>query len=757
MAGDEMFAPLAAGNGAAASADGAGRAKPAPIVPVPVDAPECAWRHPKHGAPVMMRPYHDADGRLVGFTARVEYDGADGKRAKDVLPIAYCRIEQGGGHRHAWRARALPAPRPLYRLPELVADPMASVIVTEGEKKADAVTALFPGHVGTTSMGGARAAKLSDWAPLAGRRLIIWPDHDQPGRRYADHVAGLATATGAASVSIVAVPADWPEGWDIADALPPGAAPGPLAELLQSATPWAPSASVDDAAEIARLKALHPFAYDRERGDAAKRLGCRISTLDRLVAEQRGEAATIDTGGRGRPLEITNVEPWPEPVDGATLLDELEHAIRRHVVLDQTAADAAALWIVHSHAIDVAYVSPRLAITSPEMRCGKTTLLTVLSPLVARPLPAANMTKATMFRAIEAARPTLLIDEADSFVGDDDELRGIINAGHCRATAKVLRTVETPDGYEVREFAVWGPIVLAAIGHLPDTIDDRSIKIAMRRRRPDASIERLRLDRIEQYRPLAQRAARWATDHLNALRAADPAVPGELHDRAADNWRPLFAIADAIGGTWPERARKAATELSGESDDQGSMRVALLTDIRAAFAAKAVDRLASEDLVAYLASLDERPWPEYRGGKPITKTQIARLLAPLRISPGTIRLPDGRTAKGYYRRAFDDAFAQYLPAENVTTPQPQDFRGFAPDFEASQANGCDVSELAEIPSASAACDAVTFPEPRSDDDEFEERAAIREFDAGYARTDAERLARAEANPPRGPAPERRRR
>ena len=136
--------------------------------------------------------------------------------------------------------------------------------------------------------------------------------------------------------------------------------------------------------------------------------------------------------------------------------------IRRHVVLDQAAADATALWIAHTHAIDAAYVTPRLAITSPEKRCGKTTLLSVLCPVVARPLSAANITPATVFRAIDAVRPCLLVDEADTFFGQAEELRGIINAGHCRATATVLRTVDTPEGFEVREFSVWGPVAIAA-------------------------------------------------------------------------------------------------------------------------------------------------------------------------------------------------------------------------------------------------------------------------------------------------------
>jgi hypothetical protein len=754
MSDDAMFAPLAAGDSlAGGSATGATQPKPVPLAPVPADAPQCRWRHPRHGEPVAMWPYRDVDGRLVGYAARIEYDGADGKREKDVLPITYCRVEYAKGHRHAWRARALPAPRPLYRLPELLADPALPVIVTEGEKKADAVPMLFPGYLSTTSMGGARAPKLSDWAALAGRKVIIWPDHDEPGRLYADDVAALATAAGVVSVAIVAVPAEWPPGWDLADPLPEGAAPDMLGDLLKSATAWTPparnqpSGEVDDAAEITRLAALPLVAYGRERKRAAEQLGCPVLILDRAVAAERGSSG--NGTGQGRALDLHEPQPWPEPVDGAALLDALAAAIRRHVVLGEAEAAAVALWVLATHAFNAFFIFPRLFVTAPEKRCGKSTLLDVLSRLVPRPLGASSITAAALFRVIEAWRPTLLLDEADSYVRDNEDLRGVLDAGHRRDGA-VIRTVG--EDHEPRRFSAWAPVVLAAIGHLPGTIEDRSIKVSLRRRKPDEPVEPLRLDRADGLEKLARMAARWAADHFAALTTGDPAMPADIVNRTADNWRPLFAIADLVGNTWPGRARRAAIELAAGGDDQGSIREALLSDIQAAFAAKTADRMASEDLVAYLTGLDDRPWPEYRAGKPITKVQIARLLKPLPVSSGTIRLDDGRTAKGYYRRAFDDVFARYLRAENVTTSQPQDFRSFGADFKTSHTNGRDVSELARTPSVSAPCDGVTFREPQSSDDDvilFEERAAIREFDGGCLRPEAERRARSDLTPPHG--------
>jgi hypothetical protein len=205
-----------------------------------------------------------------------------------------------------------------------------------------------------------------------------------------------------------------------------------------SASPT-PDHRTEDTAKIARLAVLPVLDYARERKRAAKALGCPVALLDRLVETARStrsvpdasdpEDVNPDTRGRGRALEVRDIEPWPEPVNGSILLDELTQTIRRHVVLDAATADATALWIVHTHAIDAADISPRLAVTSPDKRCGKTTLLNLLTALVAGPVKTANMTVATLFRVIEAMHPTLLIDEADTFLIGADEMKGIINTG----------------------------------------------------------------------------------------------------------------------------------------------------------------------------------------------------------------------------------------------------------------------------------------------------------------------------------------
>lgn len=267
-----------------------------------------------------------------------------------------------------------------------------------------------------------------------------------------------------------------------------------------------------------------------------------------------------------------------------------------------------------------------------------------------------------------AAKPTLLIDEADTFVTTSEELRGVINSGHTRATAYVVRT--EGEDLQPRRFSTWAPIAFATIGKLPGTVEDRSITIPLRRRRPDEKVERLRRNHVEHLHAVASRAARFASDHSVEISALDPNIPDQLHDRAADNWRPLLAIADVAGGEWPERARIAAITLSADgAADQDSLRTMLLNDIRSCFQSKGVDRFASDALVTFLVNLDDKPWPELNKGRPITKAGLARLLKPFGILPTTIRLDGDRTAKGYYLSAFEDAFTRYLPAETVTMSQ----------------------------------------------------------------------------------------
>lgn len=204
-----------------------------PIVPVPADAPPPFERHPTHGIPSKIWPYKTAESAVAAYVFRFDPPGG----RKEILPLTYCQDAAGDKQ---WRWKGLPEPRPLYKLDQLTARPDAPVLVCEGEKAADAAALLFPDHVCVTSSNGAKSASKTDWSPLKGRDLFIWPDHDKAGRAYAEAVIQLLRSLDAkARVSImkpiVRSPGKnnlgepilvdgfaTPDGWDAADAVEAG-------------------------------------------------------------------------------------------------------------------------------------------------------------------------------------------------------------------------------------------------------------------------------------------------------------------------------------------------------------------------------------------------------------------------------------------------------------------------------------------------------------------------------------------------------
>jgi putative DNA primase/helicase len=346
---------------------------------------------------------------------------------------------------------------------------------------------------------------------------------------------------------------------------------------------------------------------------------------------------------------------WADPVNGSLLLKEMTAAMRKYVVAEQGAAEVAATWAVHTHALDAFSISPRLGITSAVMRCGKSTLLDVLSCLVHRPMPTVNTTAAAVFRTVDALHPTLLVDEADTFLLKNQELRGILNSGHRRSSAIVLRAD--------RRFSTWSPVAIALIGRLPATLEDRAVEVRLQRRRHDETISPFRMDKTRDLQRLKSMAARWASDTVERLRKADPIVPKALENREADNWRPLLAIADVAGGDWPERMRRIAERVCVMSrGDEQSAAVMLLEDLYVVFSAHTTGRIPSGELVANLIQLEDRPWSEWRGGRPITKKAVANLLAPFRIGPCEMRV-GSQVLRGYDFAQFEDAFARYVSAQ----------------------------------------------------------------------------------------------
>lgn len=319
-----------------------------------------------------------------------------------------------------------------------------------------------------------------------------------------------------------------------------------------------------------------------------------------------------------------------------------------------------------THFIDVVQVAPLAVITAPEKRCGKSQLLTLLGKLVNRPLTASNISPAALFRAIDAWQPTLLVDEADAFMRENEELRGLINCGHTRDSAYIVRVVG--ENFTPTRFNVWGAKAISGIGHLADTLMDRAVVLELRRKLPNESVDRLRHAEPELFNTLAAKLARFADDYQHSVRVARPHLPEALNDRAQDNWEPLLAIADVAGGNWPQLARSAALKLSGSESDAMSIGVELLADIQEIFDTKKIDRIFIADLIATLCDDDEKPWATYNRGKPISPRQVSTRLHGYGILSKSIRIGYDNK-KGFHKDQFQESFNRYLNGSKKLLPE----------------------------------------------------------------------------------------
>ena len=179
--------------------------------------------------------------------------------------------------------------------------------------------------------------------------------------------------------------------------------------------------STQEKRQLEELGGMSFAEYGRCREDIAAMLGMGLRYLDQEYEERRKRAKAEDC----QDDFLADPELWPEPIDGADLLDRLSETVDSHVILPTGGAETVALWTLFAHAYDCFDIAPVLAFTSPTPECGKTTCLTLLKRLVPRALTASNITASSLFRAVERWAPTMLIDEADTFVRDNDELRGI--------------------------------------------------------------------------------------------------------------------------------------------------------------------------------------------------------------------------------------------------------------------------------------------------------------------------------------------
>lgn len=596
----------------------------------PADIPRLLGQDPKNVKSVLAFPYPNL--KFIRFKVFPPYVDAKGHKVK------YLQRAGSGVH--------------LYILPsvrQVLADPSISLHFTEGEKKASKAVQESLMCIG---LGGLwnwieenKAIKEFDDIAWVNREVIFYPDSDvwaRPDLQRAVYAFGREIEERGARFYVVVIPQKSTEKVGLDDYLVKKGA--------------------QQLGTLDRITLKH---------SALKR---QSAWWKEWKARKTPQRTTEDPG---KAILFSDPKPWPEKVEGETLLNEIKDIFCRHVILPDCAADTLALWTIHTYLLEATDVSPILAVTSPTPRCGKTLVLELLHLLVSRPLSTANITSAALFRTMEKFWPTLVVDEGDTFLSRSDELRGILNSGHRKSMAFVVRTVG--DDYEPRQFTTWGAKAIALIGNLPATLNDRSIVLHMQRKTAEEKVKRFRASKFrEKMESIRSKITRFAQDNLQNLKNLDEDIP-QLDDRAADNWRPLLAIAHVAGQAWSELAHRAAVLLSGsESSEAGeSVNITLLADLKNIFMEMDEDQLPTQDILRALVDLEDRPWPEFSRGKPLTARQLAKIMAPFGIRTRQLWI-EGINRRGYSRNDFEDKWARYIaksPLVPLGTENPKQFQG----------------------------------------------------------------------------------
>ena len=365
-------------------------------------------------------------------------------------------------------------------------------------------------------------------------------------------------------------------------------------------------------------------------------------------------------------IELFDLDPWHEPVDASQLMDEIKKSITLFVHLKDEEAIAIAFWILHCYFIrlpkqpQLLECSPILNITSPEKRCGKSTLRELIEELVPRPLSVMGITSSALFHTIEAKCPTILIDEADTFLRNNSDLTRLINSGYKQDGKTMRMGGKTYD--ETLSFSTWCAKCIVGIGkNLSDTTKDRSITIRLKRKKNSEKIfskNRVLKDDPDFFITLKKKMIRFVLDHEKQIIDSPVEMPIEMDDRTQDNWEGIYQIADFIGQETYNKVHLAAIKLSSHKYDDDSDGIELLKDIKQILPELDLEKIPSATLVDRLNEDLTRPWFSMNQ-KGLSQHNLANMLKEFGIYP--IQIGGGSSnQRGYLQDAFEDAFDRYL-------------------------------------------------------------------------------------------------
>ena len=394
----------------------------------------------------------------------------------------------------------------------------------------------------------------------------------------------------------------------------------------------------------------------------------------------------------------------PSPV-GSEVFDDFVNDLVRYVFIGEEQAIMGVFWAAHADAFDEFEHTPRLVITAPMKKCGKTTLLSVLQEATDRSLGGDNMTPACYFRLASSGQTVFFLDEADVWFGKrngDPELTAALNGGYQK---RGVFWRASGDAHVPTPYPTHASVALAGIKldqRLPTQILDRSLVIRMERAGTGDLAQHFKSRKhLPIFRKHGERLKRWVNENRQKIRDhGEPKIPEEVDDRDFDNWEPLLTIAEVASPEWGNRLRNILlNQVEYDDEDLGTH---ILQDIRRVHDnishgltkipvdGVSIDAVQPEPMSMELGRITElgdnsvRFWSRLHANLGYREEQdtrikgkdVTRLLKPFGIKKKTVRYGTGEKDVIY---GFQ--WKELLAAQERYAPMPPEYCGIERNFE----------------------------------------------------------------------------
>jgi len=438
--------------------------------------------------------------------------------------------------------------------------------------------------------------------------------------------------------------------------------------------------AIDDATtlkdKMAFLALIHSSdEYKNELSLAADFWGDTPQSLGYKVEQHLKYEAYARCGGEF-PLRPNTA--WHKEVDIKPVANSVLELFQRYSVTPPGADVFLTMWTFSTYFHDAFQYFPICLITSPIKGAGKTTAVEIQSAVCMDTITTTDITSASIPRVIEIGKATLILDEADTYIPNDHQFKGKLNASVKAFGSVSIRCESNGTGFYPKAFKTSTPIVISMIdayGKLFSTVLDRSIIVPMERKSLGEITQRIPRNFYDQCEEIRRMLMRWAADNIHILTELldyfEPEVP-HLFNRSLDKWRPLLAVAELIGGEWPKLTLKAIENLENFDIDDEDLELILLSDTRDVLSGFPHKIIRSQELVGLLLDMDGRPWSGLPDtGRKLSTAKMANMLRRFRIKPAQGRRPGEPNLRGYLISDFMKTFERYLPTmamEGIGSP-----------------------------------------------------------------------------------------